>query len=395
MANQLVSAFLMEPMIPPPGQRELEDLAVTLVEKSARMAAQLHPMVQNSIGDLVRSMNCYYSNLIEGHNTSPRDIERALAEDFSTNSEKRDLQLEAKAHIEVQSLVDRSALPFDVFSSDTVKWLHKEFYERLPESLCEVINQDTGKRIVVVPGEYRTSDVVVGRHIPPRAEYISQFLQRFSQAYNFAHLSRTEQIIAVTAAHHRLLWIHPFYDGNGRVARLLSHAAFRQAGVGNTLWSIARGLARNSQLYKSNLDLADSPREGDLDGRGNLSQKHLINFCRFFLMTAIDQVDFMLKLLDVSGLMDRIDSYSINQIQQKKLPKGSSIVLKEALLKGMVARGAIPTLTGYADRQSRTIISSLVKKGLLASDTPYGDLYLRFPQEVVEFYFPLLYPANS
>jgi hypothetical protein len=47
-------------------------------------------------------MNCYYSNLIEGHRTHPIEIERALAQAFSIDPRQRELQLEAKAHIEVQ-----------------------------------------------------------------------------------------------------------------------------------------------------------------------------------------------------------------------------------------------------------------------------------------------------
>lgn len=69
---------LMEPMLPPEGERVLEDLAVDLVAKANALAGRLHPAVQAGIGELVRSMNCYYSNLIEGHDTHPRDIDRAL-----------------------------------------------------------------------------------------------------------------------------------------------------------------------------------------------------------------------------------------------------------------------------------------------------------------------------
>ncbi len=391
--NTIISPSMMEPMLPTHGQRELIDLAVTLVENSAKMTAQLHPLVQEKIGDLVRSMNCYYSNLIEGHNTHPRDIERALAEDYSTNKEKRDLQLEAKAHIEVQLLLDRQALPTNVYSTHVIEMIHCEFYKRLPESLCWAQDPDTGKQLAVEPGKFRASDVIVGRHIPPNANHIPQFMHRFEQAYNAKHLSRTDQIIAIAAAHHRLLWIHPFYDGNGRVTRLLSHAALREAGIGNCLWSISRGLARNAQQYKANLALADSQREGDLEGRGNLSDKHLFVFCKFFLTTAIDQVNFMQKLLELSVLLDRIDLYANQQISAKILAKGSNIILKEALLKGKVARASVPMLSGYSERQSRNIISGLVKHGLLASDTKYGDLYLGLPQHVVEFYFPLLYPV--
>src|SRR5215469_7522633 len=95
-----------EPALPIDSDNKLEDLAYELVVTASALAGQIHPVVQQSIGDLVRSMNCYYSNLIEGHNTLPRDIERALAQDYSSEPEKRNLQLEAVAHIEVQSNID-------------------------------------------------------------------------------------------------------------------------------------------------------------------------------------------------------------------------------------------------------------------------------------------------
>jgi hypothetical protein len=91
----------IEPGLPADQDHRLEDLAYELVSAASALAGQIHPAVQHSIGDLVRSMNCYYSNLIEGHNTVPRDIERALAQDYSTEPHKRDLQLEAVAHIEI------------------------------------------------------------------------------------------------------------------------------------------------------------------------------------------------------------------------------------------------------------------------------------------------------
>lgn len=395
MAKPTESISLMEPMLPSPVPRVLEDLSVSLIEKSAGMAAQLNPLIQARVGELVRSMNCYYSNLIEGHNTSPRDIERALKDDFSNTPDKRDLQLEAKAHIEVQSLLDTDDFHTNIFSGEIIKWIHQQFYNRLPDSLCWAKNPDTEDKIRIIPGEFRHSDVIVGTHIAPTAENINIFLERFTEVYNFANLSRVNQIISIAAAHHKLLWIHPFYDGNGRVTRLLSHLAFRQTHVGNSLWSISRGLARNAQEYKNRLSMADSPREGDLDGRGNLSQKQLINFCEFFLNSAIDQVDFMQKLLALPALLDRIENFAQEQIRNKILPKGSNLILKEVLFKGCLERKDVARLTGYAERQNRTIISTLIKEGLLGTNSAYGDLYLKFPQQVVEFYFPQLYPLNA
>ncbi|MEN9222413.1 MAG: hypothetical protein Q6M04_08240 [Thermostichus sp. BF3_bins_97] len=111
MASPDEPVALLEPVMPPETDRQLEDLVFDLVSKANRLTGQLHPQTLISMGDLVRSMNCYYSNLIEGHNTHPRDIERALAADFSTDPEKRNLQLEARAHIEVQQLIDWGAVP--------------------------------------------------------------------------------------------------------------------------------------------------------------------------------------------------------------------------------------------------------------------------------------------
>src|SRR5258708_40169567 len=98
----MVIASGVEPTLPEESHADLEDLAFELTAAANGLAGQLNPIVRSGIGNLVRSMNCYYSNLIEGHNTLPRDIEKALAKEYSTEPRKRDLQLEAVAHIEVQ-----------------------------------------------------------------------------------------------------------------------------------------------------------------------------------------------------------------------------------------------------------------------------------------------------
>lgn len=386
---------LMEPMLPQSGNSELGDLALDLVSKASAFAGRLNPVVRTSIGDLVRSMNCYYSNLIEGHNTHPRDIDRALSEDFSAEPEKRALQKEAVAHIEVQKMIDTGHhIGAPPLSGKYATWLHYEFCSRLPEELLYVENPDTQERIKVIPGELRDGTVVVGKHIPPYPQNLPNFLTRFDEAYESNKLSKTDRIIASAAAHHRLLWIHPFYDGNGRVARLMSYAALLELGIGSELWSVARGLARNVEEYKSLLQAADQPRRGDLDGRGTLSQSALTSFCKFFLKTSIDQIDFMESLLDFNTLSERMRIYVEEEIAFKRLPKGSYPLLREALLVGEFDRGRAQELTGYKERMARDVVSDLQKKGFLISDNTRSPLRLGFPIEVVERWFPLLYPTT-
>ena len=159
----------------------------------------------------------------------------------------------------------------------------------MPADLLMVENPDSHEKVPVMPGELRTRHVKVGAHIPPDPADLPAFLKRFAEAYNGQHLSKLRKVIGVAASHHRLLWIHPFLDGNGRVARLFSHAWLRELGVGSEIWSVSRGLARNVAEYKSRLMAADVKRRGDLDGRGNLTQTGLNEFCRFFLKVCVDQ----------------------------------------------------------------------------------------------------------
>jgi Fic family protein len=380
----------MEPMIPGES-RELTDLATDLVAKASGLAARPSPALRSSVGDLVRSMNCYYSNLIENHNTTLIDIDRALKNDFAKEPEKRNLQLEARAHIEVQQMIDRGEGPGGAISTEFIQWLHREFYSRVPEEMWWVENPQTHERIKMTPGELRARHVQVGLHVPPDPAELPDFLKRFSEAYTAKHLSKIERIIGIAASHHRLAWIHPFLDGNGRVARLYSHALLRELGVGSELWSVSRGLARAVDEYKTTLQAADEPRRGDLDGRGNLTEQGLVDFCRFFLSTCVDQVDFMGQLLEPSELMNRMEIWTKEEISAKRLSKGSWQILQLAVMQGEFKRGDAADITGYAERQARTVLNQLIAKGYLISPTTRSTVRLGFPPDAVDRWFPRLY----
>src|SRR4029077_11154762 len=211
------SIGLMEPMIIGDGARQraaLIDLALDLAQKSAGFRRSLPESLVASLADLVRSMNCYYSNLIEGHNTHPIDIERALKGDYSKDAKKRDLQLEAKAHIDVQRWIDSGSLKGRSVTADAITEIHRRFCEALPDDLLWVEDPATKEKIKVIPGALRDHDVAVGRHVPVSPGALPRFLKRFEKVYG--KLGKTDTIVATAAAHHRLLWIHPFLDGNGR-----------------------------------------------------------------------------------------------------------------------------------------------------------------------------------
>ncbi len=386
---------LMEPMLISEGSRfrcELTDLAVELAARSAGFRRSLPAGIVTALADLVRSMNCYYSNLIEGHDTHPIDIERALKNDYNADLRKRNLQLEAKAHIAVQKWIDGGGLRGRATMRAGICEVHRRFGELLPDELLWVENPETGQRIKMVPGELRKRNVKVGRHIPVSPGALSRFLERFERVYG--NLGRTDAILATPAAHHRLAWIHPFLDGNGRVARLMSHAMLLEALDTGAIWSVARGLARNVADYKSHLSECDLPRRNALDGRGHLSEEALARFARFFLETCLDQVGFMEGLVEPERLRTRILLWAEEEVRLNALPAKAGSVLEALLYRGELPRGEVGTALGTTDRHARRIVAALIAKNVLVSEGPRAPLRLAFPAALASRWMPGLFPEK-
>ena len=330
---------LMEPLLLGPRHREhLTDLTLDLARRSSAFRASLPASILRSLADLVRSMNCYYSNLIEGHNTHPVDIERALRNQYSSDPRRRDLQLEAKAHIAVQQWIDSGALSGRrALTAEGIRETHRRFCELLPEDLLWLEDPKTHERVRVIPGELRQRDVQVGRLVPISPGALPRFLQRFEEVYG--RVGKTESILSMAAAHHRFLWMHPFLDGNGRVARLMSHALLLDALDTGAVWSVARGLARNIQAYRGHLASCDSGRRNDLDGRGTLSEEALAAFTEFFLTVCIDQVSFMESLVQPDRLRARILGWAEDEVRTGALQPKAGKILEAVLYRGELASG--------------------------------------------------------
>ncbi len=390
------SVGLMEPMLISENSRHrtaLTDLAIELASRSAGFRRSLPAGLLKALADLVRAMNCYYSNLIEGHDTHPDDIERALKNDYNAEPEKRNLQLEAKAHITVQRWIDEGGLKKKATSTNGICEIHRRFGELLPEDLLWVEDPKTGERVKMVPGELRHRDVKVGRHIPVSPGALPRFLNRFEQVYN--NVGRTDTILAAAAAHHRLLWIHPFLDGNGRVARLMSYAILLETLDTGGVWSIARGLARSDSTYKSRLIACDMERRNDLDGRGHLSEEALVEFTHFFLSTCIDQVTFMEGLFQPERLRDRILIWAAEEIRANTLPPKSGTVLEAILYRGELPRGEVATLLNASERHARRVTKALLDREVLTSESIRAPLRLGFPAKLASRWIPGLFPEKA
>lgn len=380
-----------EPLLPAQSLVELGEATRRIFEKSAALRASASPEARAALREIVRSMNSYYSNGIEGQATHPANIERALRHDFSDKPDVAKRQRVALAHIEAERELEQAVTTeAAALSSAFLCQAHKSLYSRLSE---EDRITDDGR--IVVPGELRAHEVAVGRHQPPAWKSVPLFLSRMDQVYGRLH-GVDAIIYTIAAAHHRMAWTHPFEDGNGRAVRLQTHCALLPLSGG--LWSVNRGLARHRERYYEMLDGADSARRGDLDGRGNLSQKMLWEWCRYFVELCEDQVDFMGTMLDLPKLKDRLRAYVV----VKGITEGLTEYREEAILPlqtvavgGTMPRGDFIRMTGLEERTGRKVVSRFLADGLLKSDGHRGELSIGFPMPALNILLPSLYPEAS
>jgi len=365
---------------------DLPDKAMILTRESAKLAG-IPLETRQIISHHMEVINSYYSNLIEGNKTKPHEIREAQQGNFSTDPAKRDLQLESIAHIKVQHWLEQQNYSIDaLFSTECIQSIHREFYQHVPESLRELKNSQDEVIDKVIPGEWRQRQVSIGKHTPPPYENLPSLMQQFFDVYNPNRYSGDKKVIAVMCAHHRFAWIHPFSDGNGRVGRLLTDAALKAIGMESVgVWCLSRGLARSSDRYKQLLERADFPRQGDRDGRGELSQQSLMVFCDYMLDTVLDQVNYTADLLKLDQMHARIVSY-IQARNDKRIPGLGSIkeiaglILYNAFVSGKLERSMASELSGMPERSARRLIAQLKGEGLLAETSTRSPFYWQIPE---------------
>ncbi|HSW11969.1 MAG TPA: Fic family protein [Solimonas sp.] len=376
-----------------PAIRERETAVARL---SGELSGRLPPATRVALAQCLEGINSYYSNLIEGQSTRPIEAERALRRTLAERPQNRaeDLAVLAVAHIQTERWMRRLLKDepgVDVAGIDFIRELHHQFVSQLPESL-RVVTGHNGETAINEPGELRQRYVDVGAHVPPAHEDLPGLLAAFSDAWR--RLPKTPAHILL--AHHRFAWIHPFLDGNGRIARLLTTAMLAQTGLdADGLWSLSRGLAKRKSRYYEHLALADAERQGDYDGRGALSQKAAVSFADFMLDTCEDQIRFMSERLQIEHVKDRVARFCAERKLVMGRDERAAPLLIEAMFMGRLERGAAPRLLGLGERAARAVVSECVEDGLLAATSSRADLTPAFPVYAAAYLFPHLFEIDD
>jgi Fic family protein len=376
-----------------PAMHRMEPLLAKAHELALAATGLASLRVPTELRQLLRSMNSYYTNRIEGQHTRPQEIEQALRQDFSSDAGLAARQRLALAHIEAEAQLERryqsASDAAALYSPQALKDLHSTLFGQLPpEDLV------TPQGEPLVPGQFRAQEVQVGQHVAPRSDQVLPSIQRWADVYGSARKSDAA-IVAVAAAHQRLGWIHPFMDGNGRVMRLHTHLWLTAMGYTGGLWSPLRGFARKTQDYYAFLAAADEPRRGDLDGRGNLSEAALVQWIDYVLDVCLDQVTFMRGMLELDGMKNRLEACLVFESTVVKSGVRTEAIhpLHYLYLSGEeMGRGDFKAMLGLGERASTDVLGALVRRGLLKSDTPQGKVRFGLPHHALRFLFPRLWP---
>lgn len=390
----------MEPLLPSEHRLgAVLERAHDLIRRADRLSGWCPTDALPGLRQMLRAMNSYYSNRIEGQHTLPLEIEQALRNDYAQDGDKARRQRLALAHMATEAQLESlwpQWTPVQVWAAQTVQDIHQDLFARLTvaDRVMPAAPGSGTEAQTLLPGEWRSREVSVGRHAAPSAAAVPNFMARWAGVYSQARRGEM-QIVAMAAAHQRLAWIHPFLDGNGRVARLHSHLVLGHMGLTNGLWSPLRGFARNKDAYYAHLAAADAPRAGDLDGRGNLSESALLAWVNYVIGICLDQVDFMSGVLSLEDMKSRIAAclaYEEQVVRQGVRTESLRALHYLFAAQAELDRADFKAMLGMGDRMATAQVSALLKRGLLESDSPHGKLRLGVPQHALRFYFPSLWP---
>ncbi len=384
----------LEPLLFDPVPADMVEMADQMLTLKGQLEG-LYPLeTAERLGQLLQLTNSFYSNLIEGQYTEPKVIEQKARIKRSA----KQLTEIATSHIYVQRalerIIDMESGPdwSSLFSVSFVSLIHRGLFRDASKQELQIDGLDTP----MVPGQLRDIaqlNVLVGQHDAPAYQVVRPMLERMQVVYGRLSDPRY-RLIAVLAYHHRLAWVHPFPDGNGRVVRMITHLQLLKLGLSSPLWSLSRGLAREHEAYYRHLAQADQHRQGDLDGRGQLSLKALQSFVRFMLQTCIDQMSYMLEALGRDALRARLERAVV--FDERFIAAGikpeTARALHILITQGAVLRNDFKVYMGLGERTAISQLKQLVQLGVVQSPSPKSRLiHPGFPVWFAQLVFPDLH----
>lgn len=230
--------------------------AFLLEEKLKRLEA-LRPLPKHtleSIGKKFEVEMTYNSNAIEGNRLSLKETYLVLEKGMTIGGKSMREHLEATNHAEALHLLEKMAKEKNRVGEADILALHAAILDR--------INPQNA-------GFYRREQVFItqSKHKPPKWQEVPALMKEVVSELN-SERKGAKAVESAVRIHHLVAWIHPFTDGNGRLARLLMNLRLMRAGFPPVVLK-----RKNRVAYYDALESADS---GDFRPLAAIVSKELI-----------------------------------------------------------------------------------------------------------------------
>ena len=226
----------------------LESRLLERIERKKSQLDTLRPLptaVVNLLREQILVEWIYNSNAIEGSTVTLQETRLILETGLTIGGKTLREHFEVTNHRDAIQYVEQLVADQEKITQFHVRQIHKLVLSQID---------------VASAGNYRTTQVqIVGtRHIPPEAWEIPAQMTAWGKWLTKAEKSMHPVFLAALA-HHHLVKIHPFVDGNGRTARLVMNLILMQNGYPPTVI-----LRTDRQSYYRVLSLADDDKEKSL-----------------------------------------------------------------------------------------------------------------------------------
>ncbi len=311
----------------------------------------VHPEIFSYLRSILHAVECVASARIEGNRTTLEEYVLEIFDKTRGNGSKEERIREVLNINKAVSFVE------ELFSYDTRRVIDRSLISEVHKIISDGLVKEGSKR----PGEYRNSNVWIkgANFVPPDFTQVPDYMEEWIEVVN-RPIKEQYHLIRLALAHHRLVWIHPFDNGNGRVARVLMYAMLLRDGFNievGRLISPSGIFYNNRQLYYDMLSRADTGRKEDL-----------ILWVEYVLSGIKHHAERVISLMDAIFLEKEVFRPMLDRMMKSGLLTKLEFVVLSVASRGDLFRNA-DIRRSVGSRVSSTVvsraISSCVNKGYL------------------------------
>jgi Fic family protein len=245
----------------------IDESLLKKIEEKKRRLDTLRPLPKEAVKKLledIRLRHTYHSDAIEGNTLTLQETKLVLEQGITIGGKPLKDHIEARNDAEAFDFMVKLVQKKEIFSQEIIQQIH--------DIVTKGLLKDSGK--------YRTGNVrITGSSItPPSYQKIISLMDDYIRSIKNLPLHPLKKAAFI---HHRLVWIHPFFDGNGRVSRLITNLFFMQEGY--------PPIILKQEQRKNYYHVLHQGDEGNLSPLAMFLAKAMNEAVQFYLSVFIDE----------------------------------------------------------------------------------------------------------